>query len=199
MQLARQAHSCRPDALQHCAPTPLGSCRVRQLNSQATQGRRKSFTKGLGKDAAEGWLDLAKLVSSSGGPKSAFEDLAYELGRDVYMDMNGWHLYLRDITAGKGLKLHQALAQQLGMEAKTLQRQSQLEELLKKVPVSLGGGKMQKGHRTGVYVHLESRGFNVKFVCGSLLRQRSLEGGHEGVVSSTPAVSHQQLLQQELK
>ncbi|KAK9842128.1 hypothetical protein WJX84_006636 [Apatococcus fuscideae] len=73
MQLARQAHSCRPDALQHCAPTPLGSCRVRQLNSQATQGRRKSFTKGLGKDAAEGWLDLAKLVSSRGGPKSAFE------------------------------------------------------------------------------------------------------------------------------
>lgn len=32
---------------------------------------------------------------------------------------------------------------QLGMEAKTLQRQSQLEDLLKKVPVSLGGGKMQ--------------------------------------------------------
>lgn len=29
------------------------------------------------------------------------------------MDMNGWHLYLRDITAGKGLKLHQALAQQV--------------------------------------------------------------------------------------
>ncbi len=29
------------------------------------------------------------------------------------------------------------------MEAKSLQRQAQLEELLKKVPVSLGGGKMQ--------------------------------------------------------
>ncbi len=35
-------------------------------------------------------------------------------GRDVYMDMNGWHLYLRDISAGKGLKLNQALAQQAG-------------------------------------------------------------------------------------
>ncbi|KAK9861957.1 hypothetical protein WJX84_005949 [Apatococcus fuscideae] len=107
------------------------------------QTRRCRAVKSLGKDATDGWMDLLKHVSSSGGPKSAFQDLAYDIGRDVYMDMNGWHLFLRDVNAGHGLKLNQALAQQLGVEAGKLQEQSQLESLLKKVPVKLGGGKLQ--------------------------------------------------------
>ncbi len=35
-------------------------------------------------------------------------------GRDVYADLSGWHLYLRDMTAAPGLKMHVALAAQLG-------------------------------------------------------------------------------------
>lgn len=32
-------------------------------------------------------------------------------GRDVYMDVAGWHLYLRDVTAVPGVKMDAALAQ----------------------------------------------------------------------------------------
>lgn len=61
-----------------------------------------------------GWFDMARLVSSGGESKSPFGELAEELGRDVYVDINGWHLYLRDITVQENLKLHSALATQLG-------------------------------------------------------------------------------------
>ena len=36
-------------------------------------------------------------------------------GKEVYVDVNGWHLYLRDISVpGADAKLSQALAQHLG-------------------------------------------------------------------------------------
>ena len=35
---------------------------------------------GIGQDTVEGWIDLAKLVSGSGGIKTAYEDLAYKIG-----------------------------------------------------------------------------------------------------------------------
>jgi hypothetical protein len=35
-------------------------------------------------------------------------------GKDVYVDLSGWHLFLRDMTASPGLKMNHALAQQLG-------------------------------------------------------------------------------------
>ena len=62
-------------------------------------------------------------------------------GKDIYVDVNGWHLFLRDITAGPDLKLNQALAQQIG-EASSKGRVD-LEGLLKKVPIKIGGGKTQ--------------------------------------------------------
>ena len=36
--------------------------------------------RGFGKDTVEGWIDLSKLVSGSGGIKTAYEDLAYKIG-----------------------------------------------------------------------------------------------------------------------
>ena len=36
--------------------------------------------RGIGKDTVEGWIDLSKLVSGSGGIKTAYEDLAYKIG-----------------------------------------------------------------------------------------------------------------------
>lgn len=53
------------------------------------------------------------------------------------MDVNGWHLYLRDITAGPDLKLNQALAQQIGEGA------VDLKDLLSKIPLKIGGGKVK--------------------------------------------------------
>ena len=50
------------------------------------------------------------------------------------MDVQGWHLYLKDASAGKGLKIAQALAQQLGSEMSQGKFQPQdLEGILQKV------------------------------------------------------------------
>ena len=60
--------------------------------------------------------------------------LACCAGKDVYMDVQGWHLYLKDASAGKGLKIAEALAQQLGSEMSQGKFQPQdLEGILKKV------------------------------------------------------------------
>ena len=60
--------------------------------------------------------------------------LACCAGKEVYMDVQGWHLYLKDASAGKGLKIAQALAQQLGSEMSQGKFQPEdLEGILKKV------------------------------------------------------------------
>ena len=60
--------------------------------------------------------------------------LACCAGKEVYMDVQGWHLYLKDASAGKGLKIAQALAQQLGSEMSQGKFKPQdLEGILKKV------------------------------------------------------------------
>lgn len=101
-------------------------------------------SRGFGKDTVEGWIDLSKLVSGSGGIKTAYEDLSYKIGHDVYIDVSGWHLFLREVKAAKGLNLAQALAQQYGQDISSKQfNKSSFEEVLKKVPIKLGGGKAQ--------------------------------------------------------
>lgn len=65
-------------------------------------------------------------------------------GHDVYIDVSGWHLFLREVKAAKGLNLAQALAQQYGQDISSKQfNKSSFEEVLKKVPIKLGGGKAQ--------------------------------------------------------
>ncbi len=60
------------------------------------------------------FYDLARLVAPE-SRKSAYDDLAYEIGRTVYADMSGWHLFLKDMSAMPGgPKMHDVLAQQLG-------------------------------------------------------------------------------------
>jgi hypothetical protein len=56
----------------------------------------------------EGWLDVSKLVSGGGAAKSPYEDFASAIGRDVYVDLAGWHLYLR-VRGVLGLALIVAL------------------------------------------------------------------------------------------
>lgn len=38
-------------------------------------------------------------------------------GRDIYVDVAGWHLFMRDMNAVPGLKMSEALATQLGPKA----------------------------------------------------------------------------------
>lgn len=64
-------------------------------------------------------------------------------GRDVYIDISGWHLFLRDISVSPSLKMHQALALQLGPQlGKNGMRESEVSDVLRKIPIKLGGGKM---------------------------------------------------------
>ncbi|KAF6256230.1 hypothetical protein COO60DRAFT_1530675 [Scenedesmus sp. NREL 46B-D3] len=113
--------------------------------SSALQQRRVVAARGLGKDVVEGWLDLAKLVASEGSKaKSPYEELAYQIGRDVYVDIAGWHLFLSDMSAVPGLKMSQALATKLGPEvagSRAGMRESDVAAVLKKIPVELGAGK----------------------------------------------------------
>jgi hypothetical protein len=58
---------------------------------------------------------MAKLVSgSAGAAKTPYDDLASSIGRDIYVDVAGWHLFMRDMNAAPGIKMSQALASQLG-------------------------------------------------------------------------------------
>lgn len=64
-------------------------------------------------------------------------------GRDVYIDVSGWHLFLKEAKAAKGLTLAQALAQQFGEDISSGQFSSgKIEDILQKVPIKLGAGKV---------------------------------------------------------
>jgi hypothetical protein len=68
----------------------------------------------------------------------AIEKLAAAIGESVYIDVAKWHLYLRDAH------LHTVLAEQLYplLQGGNLQ-EDQVLDLLKKIPVKLGGGKLE--------------------------------------------------------
>jgi hypothetical protein len=71
-----------------------------------------------GKEFVEPWLDLTKTVTGGGTTKSAYSELAGKIGKDIYVDINGWHLFLSDIKAGNGSNLATALADKLGPEVR---------------------------------------------------------------------------------
>lgn len=112
----------------------------------APQRAQTIRARGIGKEVTGAWLDLAKLVASDGGKKGPYDDLAYKIGRDVYVDIAGWHLFLRDMSAVPGLKMAAALAGQLGPEALRAGRgglrESDVTAVLKRVPVDVGGGRV---------------------------------------------------------
>lgn len=71
-----------------------------------------------GKEFVEPWLDLTKAVTGGGSTKSPYSELAGKLGKDIYIDINGWHLFLADIKAGTESNLATALANKLGPEVR---------------------------------------------------------------------------------
>jgi len=90
-----------------------------------------------------GFLDVAKLVSGSKGARSPYDDLASDIGRDVYADVGGWHLFLRDLAVepGANAKMSAALAAELGPRAADRPTEAEVEAVLARVPVRLGGGR----------------------------------------------------------
>jgi hypothetical protein len=102
----------------------------------------------IGKDVVDGFMDLSSLVTGGGtGGRTPYDELATSIGRDVYVDVAGWHLFMRDMTATPALKMSQVLATQLGPKAASGGRgglrESDIESVLRKIPVKLGGGRMQ--------------------------------------------------------
>lgn len=68
----------------------------------------------------------------------AIEALAAEIGENIFIDVAKWHLYLRDAH------LHTPLAQQLyPLVSGGRIEEDQVVQILKKIPVKLGGGKIE--------------------------------------------------------
>ncbi len=68
----------------------------------------------------------------------AIESLAAEIGENVFIDVAKWHLYLRDAH------LHTLVAEQLfPLVQQNKVTEAQVTDILKKIPVKLGGGKRE--------------------------------------------------------
>lgn len=68
----------------------------------------------------------------------AIEQLAANIGENVYIDVAKWHLYLRDTG------LHTSLAEKFyPMLTKGAVSESQVGEVLKSISIKLGGGKLE--------------------------------------------------------
>jgi hypothetical protein len=96
----------------------------------------------VGDDAVSSWLDLAGFVAKTKGSRSPYEELAFKIGDQCYIDVQGWHLYLKDvkIASGSSVTMADALAEKLGSNIQSF-NQPMLDALLAKVPVKLGQGK----------------------------------------------------------
>mmetsp|Transcript_15618 Transcript_15618/g.31650 ORF Transcript_15618/g.31650 Transcript_15618/m.31650 type:complete len:204 (-) Transcript_15618:95-706(-) len=96
---------------------------------------------GLG-GVVESFMDISKFVSSEGAKGTQYPELADAIGDDVYLDLNGWHLYWKDVKVAENVKLSEFVAQNIGPRVKTI-KPDDLEVLLSSIPINLGGGKVQ--------------------------------------------------------
>ncbi len=96
---------------------------------------------GAGPAALGSFTDLTKFVASD-TKRGPYDGLAREIGSEVYADVNGWHLYLRDMKACESLKMDMALAVQIGPQVdRNGYDERDVEDVVRKVGVKLGGGK----------------------------------------------------------
>ncbi|MDB9519660.1 DUF3181 family protein [Roseofilum reptotaenium CS-1145] len=71
-------------------------------------------------------------------PTEAIENLAAEIGENVYIDIAKWHLYLNDAH------LHTPLAERLyPLLAEDSLEENKVLEILQEITVKLGGGRRQ--------------------------------------------------------
>ena len=71
-------------------------------------------------------------------------ELAQDIGRDCYVDLNGWHLFLKDMKPQGSVHtgLANVVTATILKNGKTCSEQD-ATEILKAVKVPLGGGKME--------------------------------------------------------
>merc|ERR1712118_560330 len=87
------------------------------------------------------FTDLTKFVASD-AKRGPYDGLAREIGSEVYADVNGWHLYLRDMKACESLKMDMALAAQIGPKVdRSGYDERDVEDVVRKVGVRLWGGQ----------------------------------------------------------
>ncbi|CAK0785146.1 hypothetical protein CVIRNUC_008352 [Coccomyxa viridis] len=60
-------------------------------------------------------MDLSRFLSGGVKHEGAFDDLAQSIGKEIYIDIQGWHLYLRDLHVETDITMDQALASQLAV------------------------------------------------------------------------------------
>ena len=86
------------------------------------------------------WLDLAKLVSSADTKNDSgpLADFALNIGSEIYVDVNDWHLYLKDMK-GMSAGLSRAIA--VKVQGGDRVDEAMVEGILKKVAITLGGGR----------------------------------------------------------
>ncbi len=130
------------------SPSPPSPALPRPRPSTPTSTRRSPPPILAGNNSpTDAWLDLAAFVAGGGGDAGRagiFDDLAARIGKDVYLDVAGWHLYLRDIKVDGRTTLASALAAKLGSAvADGGFKQAGVEAALTALPVRLGGGKAQ--------------------------------------------------------
>ena len=121
----------------------------KKKENATTLSRRKrsafsttSASSNMGKDFVESFFDVADFLS--GASSFGTSELAENIGRDCYVDVNGWHLFLKDMKPQGSF--HQGLANVvIGTIVKNGKKCSEedMTEILKTVKVPLGGGKME--------------------------------------------------------
>ena len=83
------------------------------------------------------WFDLANFVATSSSNRTPFDDFAASIGKDIYIDVQGWHLFLRDVkVSGVEQSMAQALATKIGGDMMSSGRFEEREVEEREVPSS---------------------------------------------------------------
>jgi hypothetical protein len=120
----------------------LRSASARDARGRATSAPSRRYPSSVvcradGNPFVEGWLDLSATVTG-GGADLGISELAENLGSDVYMDINGWHLFLKD--AKYHIPLARIVSNRIAADGNRFDEQAVLQ-ILKDCPVKVGGGK----------------------------------------------------------
>ncbi|CAL6432608.1 predicted protein [Bathycoccus prasinos] len=123
------------------------SSKKKENATTLSRRKRSAFTttsasSNMGKDFVESFFDVADFLS--GASSFGTSELAENIGRDCYVDVNGWHLFLKDMKPQGSF--HQGLANVvIGTIVKNGKKCSEedMTEILKTVKVPLGEGKME--------------------------------------------------------
>ena len=123
------------------------SSKKKENATTLSRRKRSAFTttsasSNMGKDFVESFFDVADFLS--GASSFGTSELAENIGRDCYVDVNGWHLFLKDMKPQGSF--HRGLANVvIGTIVKNGKKCSEedMTEILKTVKVPLGGGKME--------------------------------------------------------